>query len=566
MNTHSHSLHAAILLLLAQAFSAVSATPAAEAPKRPNILVIVADDMGFSDLGCYGGEIETPNLDRLAATGLRFTSFYNGARCWPTRSALMTGYYPLQTGSDPNNGKYVKWHTTIPAVMKPLGYRTYHSGKWHVQGTGCESAHSAGFDHAYDQAQGYLYFTPKHHALDGVALPRPKEEDGYFMDRAIADHMLDFLKEHQSEYPDKPFFAYLAFMSPHYPLKAPKEFVDKYKGRFDAGWDVIRKQRYDKMMKLGFPPEWKLSDPEPHVISPHSPANAEAEKLQNAKQGYDEIYHYTPWETLTDKQKKEQAAKMEIHAAMVDHLDTQVGRVLELLEKEGQLDNTVIFFLSDNGADSTQMLQDVQLPPDLVYQIDPNARWGSEKTCLSLGPSWAAASNSPFRRHKIWVHEGGISTPLVVHWPKGIQLQPGSFVSTPGHVIDFMPTVVDLAGGKLAPPAPEAPPYPGKSLLPAFAGKDIPRDFLHFKHDGNRALIKGPWKIVSAKIDGNKWELYNRDSDRTEMHDLAAEKPEVLRTLVQEWTRLDNQFKEQGGYNDSSKPAVPAAPKGNEGG
>lgn len=537
------------------------AAPTADTPARPNILIIIADDMGFSDIGCYGGEIETPNLDRLASEGLRFTSFYNSARCWATRSSLMTGYYPMQTGSDPNSGKYVKWHSTIPAVLKSLGYRTYHSGKWHVQGTGCESAHSTGFDHAYDEAQGYLYFTPKFHALDGKLLPRPKEEDGYFMDRAICDHMLDFLKEHQSQYPDKPFFAYLSFMSPHYPLKAPKEYVDKYKGRYDAGWDTIRQQRYEKMMKLGFPSNWKLSDPEPHVISPHSPANEESQKAQNVRLGFEDVYHYTPWETLTDKQKKEQAGKMEIHAAMVDHLDTQIGRVLALLGKEGQLDNTIIFFLSDNGADSTQMLPDVQMPDDLVYEIDRNARWGSEKTCLALGPSWASASNTPFRRHKIWLHEGGISTPLVVHWPKGISLKPGSFVSTMGHVIDFMPTVVDLAKGKLTPPAPEAPPYPGKSLLPAFSGNDIPRDFIHFKHDGNRALIKGPWKIVSAKIDGNKWELYNRDNDRTEMHNLANEKPEILHSLVQEWTRLDNEFMEQGGYNKKSVVKPVSTPK-----
>lgn len=562
MNLRSTTLF--LFAFLFQACLALAATEAAGTPRRPNILIIIADDMGFSDIGCYGGEIETPNLDRLASEGLRFTSFYNCARCWATRSSLMTGYYPMQTGSDPNEGKYVKWHTTIPAVLKSLGYRTYHSGKWHVQGTGCESAHSTGFDHAYDQAQGYLYFTPEHHALDGVKLPRPKEEDGYFMDRAICDHMLDFLKENQSEYPDKPFFAYLSFMSPHYPLKAPKEFVDKYKGRYDAGWDVIRQQRYAKLMKLGFPPSWKLSDPEPGVISPHSPATDEARKVQDAKLGFNDVYHYTPWEQLSDKQKKEQASKMEIHAAMVDHLDTQVGRVLSLLEKEGQLDNTIIFFLSDNGADSTQLLQDVQLPADLVYKIDPGARWGSEKSCLALGPTWAAASNTPFRRHKIWVHEGGISSPLVVHWPQGISLKPGSFVDTPGHVIDFMPTVVDLAGGKLTPASPDAPPYPGKNLLPALAGKDIARDFLHWKHDGNRALIKGPWKIVSAKIDGNKWELYNRDNDRTEMHDLSHENPELLRELVQEWTRIDNEYKTEGGYNQ--KPVSPATPAGNAGG
>ncbi|MCF7818658.1 MAG: arylsulfatase [Kiritimatiellales bacterium] len=539
-----------IVACAALAAGIAGAAQAADTKDRPNILLIIADDMGFSDLGCYGSEIKTPNLDRLAAEGERFTQFYNCARCWPTRSSLMTGYYAPQTGADPNlgHGHYVKWTTPVPKMLKPLGYRTYHAGKWHVQATDCNSAHDAGFDHAYDEAQGYRYFTPFYHALDGKMLPQPKPEDGYFMDKAIGNYMIDFLGEHFAEHSDQPFFAYMSFLGPHYPLKAPREFIDPYDGVYDEGWDAMRKHRYEKLMALGFPSNWKLSEPEPNVISVHSPQTDEARKVQNEKLGFEDVYQYVPWDTLSDKQKKEQADKMEIHAAMVAHLDYQVGRVLELLGKNGQLDNTLVLFLSDNGADCTQLLQDVQLPDQLKYKIDKTAPWGSEFTCLALGPAWANACNTPFRRHKIWTHEGGISTPLIAHWPKGITQKPGGFIQTRGHVIDFMPTFLDLAGGAIKPASPDAPPFPGKSLVPTFQGLDVPRDFIYFKHVGNRALIKGKWKITSSEMDGNEWELYNIEEDRTEMHNLRASHPEVLSELVRFWTDLDNQYKKQGGY------------------
>lgn len=519
-------------------------------PKRPNMLVIIADDLGFSDVGCYGGEIETPNLDRLAHEGVRFSQFYNCARCWPTRSSLITGYYAPQTGSDPNrqHGNYAKWTTPLPHLLKPLGYRTYHSGKWHVQATDCNSAHSAGFDRAYDEAQGWLYYTPFYHALDGKMLPRPKPEDGYFMDIAIADRMLEFLNQHCGEHADQPFFAHLSFLGPHYPLKAPKEFVDKYAGRYGEGWDVVRQRRFAKQQALGFPAHWKLSAPEAHVVSSHSPQDAAARAAQNEKLGFEEVYHHVPWETLNGKQKKEQAAKMEIHAAMVDLIDVQVGRVLALLEGKGLLDNTLVLFLSDNGADSTQMLPSVQMEDQLKFEHDNNARWGSENTALALGPAWSAACNTPFRRHKIWTHEGGPSTPLIARWPRGIAQAPGGFSDVRGHVIDFVPTFLELAGGKAKPPIAAAPPFPGKSLLPAFQGQGVERDFIYFKHVGNRALIKGPWKIVSAEIDGNEWELYNIEKDRTEMENLRQRHPEVLRELVRTWQEIDNEYTLQGGY------------------
>jgi len=513
---------------------------------RPNILLIIADDMGFSDLGCYGSEIQTPNLDQLASEGVRFTQFYNCAICWPTRTSIMTGYYGAQTGSEPYRGgpKYVQWTVPLPQLMNSLGYRTYHSGKWHVSATGCLSANAAGFNRAYDYAQGYLDYTPKHHALDGKMLPRPQIEDGFFMDMATGSYMCEFLTEHYKEQSTQPFFAYMAFNGPHYPLKAPKEYVDKYAGKYDEGWDVIRKRRFEKQQRLGFPANWKLSEPEPSVIVQHAPQTEEARALQNEKLGFEDVYQYVPWETLSDKQKQEQAGKMEIHAAMVDLIDEQVGRIVALLKEKGQLDNTVILFLSDNGASSQQMLQD-PLPDDLRYEIDKTARWGSEYTCLCLGPAWANVCNTPMRRYKLWTHEGAISTPLIVHWPKGIKVSPGSFSDVRGHVIDFIPTFLALAGSDLQKASPEAPPFPGKSLLPALVGNDVPREYLYFNNWKNHALIKGNWKLISSPTDGNRWALYDIEKDRTEISNLRDKYPEVLQELIGQWLKIDKEYENQ---------------------
>jgi arylsulfatase len=546
------TVRAALALLAACCLAAVAASAApAAAPAKPNVLIILADDLGFSDIGCYGSEIETPNLDRLAAEGVRFTRFYNEARCWTTRTALATGYHAKQLGADPDLGaaKRPKWSLPLPRILGAQGYRTYHSGKWHVLADGCASAHAAGFDRAYDFAQGYLFFTPKHHALDGKILPRPKIGDGYFMDVAVADRMIGFLQEHGERHSGTPFFAYLCFNSPHYPLKAPQSYIDKYKGRYDAGWDAVRAKRFARQMELGFPKSWKLSEPEGHVISTHSPQDQAKREEQTRRYGFEEVYSYVPWETLSDRQKKEQAAKMEIHAAMVDLIDVQVGRVLGAIEALGALDDTLVVFLSDNGADCTQMLPDVQMPGDLVYEHDPAAPWGSEMTCLALGPAWASAANAPFRRHKIWTHEGGIATPMVARWPRGISAEKGGFVHETGSVLDFVPTLLELAGQEVAPPSPDAPPYPGTSLVPAFRGERVARGGpLFLEHVGNRALIEGAWKLVSSKTDGGRWELYNLEEDRSETSDLAAQFPERVSAMAAQWGKLHALYREQGGY------------------
>ena len=535
-----------LLAGIATLTASLSAVSKEVASDRPNILLIMADDMGFSDLGCYGSEISTPNLDQLAFEGVRFTQFYNCAICWPTRTAIMTGYYGAQTGSEPYRGgpKYVKWTKPLPQLMNDVGYRTYQSGKWHVLATGCNSAHAAGFNHAYDYAQGYLDYTPMYHAVDGVLCPRPKIEDNFFMDQATGTRMSEFLTEHYKEHADQPFFAYMAFNGPHYPLKAPKEYVDKYDGKYDEGWDVIRQRRFEKQQKLGFPSSWKLSEQEPQAIPTHAP-HADAErKAMDEKQGFKDVYQYVTWDTLSAEQKKQQADKMEIHAAMVNVIDDQVGRIITLLKEKGTLDNTVVLFLSDNGASAQQMLED-PLPDNLRYEIDKTARWGSEYTCLCLGPAWANVCNTPMRRYKLWAHEGGISTPLIVHWPKGIKKNLGGFVATRGHVIDFVPTFLDLAGSDLTKASPEAPTFPGKSLLPALSGKEVPRDYLYFNNWNNHALIKGKWKLVSSPTDGNKWELYDIESDRTEMNNLRDKYPEALQEMIKAWVKLDGEFTQQ---------------------
>jgi arylsulfatase A-like enzyme len=535
-----------IIVMIAAAITVVFAA----AETKPNILLIIADDLGFSDVGCYGGEINTPNLDRLADEGVRFTQFYNCAICWPTRSSSMTGYYGTQTGSEPNRGagNYVDWTVPLPQLMNAAGYRTVHSGKWHVQASGCTSAHAAGFDRAYDFAQGWLYFTPQNHALDGTGLPRPGMDDDFFMDREIGTRMVQFLREHLDDHAGEPFFATLSFAGPHFPLKAPEEYVDKYDGVYDEGWDVIRERRFNKQQELGFPANWKLSEQEPTVIPTHAPQNDAAREQMSEKLGFEDVYQYVPWDTLSAEKKQEQADKMEIHAAMVDLIDEQVGRVLAVLEEQGELDNTLVLFLSDNGASSQQLLNETVLPPHLNYALDQTARWGSEYTALCLGPAWANVCNTPMRRYKLWAHEGGISTPLIVRWPDGMTVQPGSFVEDRGHVIDFVPTFLAAAGVEQQAASADAPPFPGKNLLPALSGNKVQREFLYFWNWGNRALIKGPWKVVSDGSEEHQWELYDISTDRTEMHNVRASHPEVFRELVQQWEQTNKEFMRQGRY------------------
>jgi arylsulfatase A-like enzyme len=536
-----------LLLALLVAVGAAPAVTAAE-PARPNVLLIVADDMGFSDAGCYGGEIATPNLDALAQNGLRFTQFYNTARCWPSRAAILTGYYAQQVRRDTvpgiksgPQGTRPPWARLLPEMLKPLGYRSYHSGKWHVDGKPLQN----GFDHSYSLEDHDRHFTPRRHTEDDKPLPPVEAQAGYYSSTAIADHAIKCLKEHAEKYPAQPFLEYLAFTAPHFPLHAPPEDIARYRKTYRAGWDAMREDRWQRLreLKIG---GTSLAAIERNVGPPYAFPEA-IEKL-----GPNELNRPLPWQGLTAEQREFQARKMAIHAAMVDRMDREIGRVLAQLRTMGAWENTLVFFLSDNGASAEIMVRG--------DGHDPNAECGTGATFLSIGPGWSSLANTPFRRHKTWVHEGGISTPLIVHWPRGIAAR-SELRHTPGHVIDLVPTILEAAGGQRLQPwqGQPVPPAPGKSLLPLF-GRDgtVVHDSLWWLHEGNRALRVSDWKIVAAGKD-SPWELYNMSSDRSETNNVAKARPEKVRELAAIWTK---QFEDYSALaTEDLPPAAKASPK-----
>jgi arylsulfatase len=518
------------LLALLALFGLSPAAPAAE-PSRPNVLIILADDMGFSDAGCYGGEIATPNLDALAKNGLRFTQFYNTSRCWPSRAAILTGYYAQQVRRDevpgiPSGGQGVRppWARLLPEMLRPLGYRTYHSGKWHVDGKPLQN----GFDHSYSLNDHDRHFTPRQHTEDDKPLPPVEARAGYYSSTAIADHAIKCLKEHAEKYPDRPFFEYLAFTAPHFPLQAPPEDVARYRKTYLAGWDAMREGRWKRLQELHIGGT-SLSAIERDLGPPYAFPDA-LKKL-----GPNELNRPLPWKDLNAEQREFQANKMAVHAAMVDRMDREIGRVLDQVRAAGALDNTLVFFLSDNGASAEIMVRG--------DGHDPHAECGTGATFLSIGPGWSSLANTPFRRHKTWVHEGGISTPLIVHWPRGIAAR-GELRHSPGHIIDLVPTILEAVGGRRPDQwqGKPVPPAPGKSLVPLFARDGTVRhESLWWLHEGNRALRAGDWKVVAAGKD-SPWELYDLTSDRSETRNLARERPEKVRELGAMWTKQFGEY------------------------
>lgn len=513
------------LVLAGSGRNAIAAPPA-----RPNVVVIVADDLGYSDLGCQGGEIATPNLDRLAANGLRFTQFYNTARCWSSRASILTGYYAHQVRRDKMpgvvsgaNGVRPKWAKLLPEMLKSAGYRSYHSGKWHVDGLPTAN----GFDHSYNLVDGGRYFHPQSHFEDDRKLPPIKLGSGYYGTDAVADHSIKYLNEHETKYKDQPFFLYMAFHAPHFPLQAPAEDIAIYQDRYRVGWERIRAERAAKVRELGLVSS-PLSEVEREIGPPYPFPDA------IAKLGPGEVDRPLRWTDLTDLQRDFQSQKMAIHAAMVDRVDRQVGRVLDQIRAMNAFENTLIMFMSDNGASAEMMIRD--------DGHDPSAPLGSAATHACLGPGWSSVANTPFRRHKTWVHEGGISTPLVVHWPLGISAR-GELRHNPGHLIDLVPTILEVTGAKRFATWDDrpTPTPPGKSLLPAFMvdGVVTHKD-LWFEHEGNRAILVGDWKLVAAK--NTPWELYDFAKDRTETKNLAAELPEKVLELAKKWQQRIDEF------------------------
>ena len=499
---------------------------AASASRKPNVILILADDLGFSDVGSYGGEIRTPQLDALAHGGVRFTQFYNTTRCWPTRAAVLTGYYPQQVRRDVvagvpsgNRGTRQAWAKLLPERLRAAGYRSYHTGKWHVDGKPLAN----GFDRSFEVGGQNNFFKAAGITVDGAPLP---ETPGFYVTTAMADHAIACLRDHAEKFSDRPFFHYLAFTAPHFPLHAPAADIARVGTRYQVGWDVLQRERSSRLKALGFG-----GFPLPAIERGLGPPSDHPDAM--TKLGPGELNLPVPWETLTSTQREFQAAKMAVHAAMIEVMDREIGRVLAQVRAMDAWDDTLVLFLSDNGASAEIMVRG--------DGHDPAAPAGSAATYLSLGPGWSSAANTPFRRHKTWVHEGGIATPLIAHWPRGIAAR-GELRRDPGHVIDLVPTLIELAGLPAAVAA-GAPGFPGRSLVPAFRRDgEVKRDFLYFDHQGNRAIRAGDWKLVSAKRDGDIWELYDLARDRGETRNLAAERPDLVRDLASRWQAAADEF------------------------
>ncbi len=550
MTAHSLRCGIAGFGILVVALIATEARAGAAPRPRPNILILLADDLGFSDIGCYGGEIATPNLDGLARGGLRFTQCYNTARCWPSRAALLTGYYPQQVRRDAlperdggGSGIRPTWARLLPEFLKSAGYHHYHSGKWHVDGP----VLAGGFERSFSVAQNN-YFHARGNTMDDrpVADPAPVGS-GYYTTSAIADHAIECLKAHAASYPGTPFFSYVAFTSPHFPLHAPAEDIARYRDRYLAGWEALRAERYARQRDMGIVTT-ALSAIEENVGPPYDFPDA------FPILGSGEVNRPLPWSKLNEEQRRFQATKMAIHAAMVDRMDQEIGRILEQLRVMDELDNTLILFASDNGASAEIMVRG--------DGHDPNADPGSAATYLCLGPGFSSAANTPFRRHKTWVHEGGISTPLIVSWLDGIPAR-GELRHTPSHLIDVVPTLLDLL--EIEKPATwegvAIPPAPGRSLLPALAADvEIERDALWWLHEGNRAIRVGDWKLVAAK--GDAWSLYDMKHDRAEQRDLAAQHPEKVRELEAAWQARVDAYTALVDREPKAKPKAGARRKG----
>jgi arylsulfatase A-like enzyme len=489
------------LLLLA------NLVPTTWAAERPNIIMILADDMGFSDVGAYGGEIATPNLDRLAKGGVRFTQMYNTSKCFPSRACLLTGCYAQNVGMARSPGKIVGG-VTIGEVLRPAGYRTLWTGKHHST----ENPFDRGFDRYFGLRDGGCnYFNPGKQR-PGEAKPAqkrsarnwciddkhfapytPPEKDFYTTDY-FTKYALGYLDQYKDE--DKPFFLYLSYNAPHDPLHAWPKDIAKYKGRYDAGWQAIRNARYKKQMKLGL-----FGDNAP--ISPRESGD---------------------WDKQSDEAKAEEARRMEVYAAMVDRLDQNIGKVIAKLEELGKLDNTLIIFASDNGGSA----EVVRIGKGKIGNID---RWSSVKG------RWANVSNTPFRKYKNHSHEGGICTPMIVHWPAGITVPKGSIIRTPDHFVDLLPTFADL--GKAEYPTKHngnsVVPLDGISLAPLLRKEKLARpNMLYWQWSSGKAVRDNHWKAVNQ---GRGWELYDMQSDRTEMNNLAKVQPERTKAMAAAWSK-----------------------------
>lgn len=455
---------------------------------RPNILVILTDDLGFSDLGCYGSEIETPNLDRLAARGLRFTQFYNTAKCHSSRVSLLTGRWCRQAGDES-----LRRAVTIPEVLAPAGYFTAMTGKWHLD----KQPTDFGFQRYFGHLSGATdyYGGDKTFRLNGQPWTVPAQ--GFYTTVANVDYALRFLNEARTE--RKPWFLYLAFNAPHAPLQPLEADYKKYLGRYDAGWDKVRAARVAKQRRIGL----FERDVEPCPRPDHIPA----------------------WETLSPERQRWEARRMAAYAAMIDRVDQELGRLFRDLEAKGEFDNTLILFFSDNGACPYDRRS---ISPE-AEPYAPGVRW-SDST------GWAWARNSPFRYYKQNQFEGGIATPAIVHWPAGLKTPAGARVHSPAHLVDVLPTLAEITSATMPAtwPGREPTSLAGVSLKPILDGQPMPsRPPIHLLFSSDRGLRDGDWKLVSFQ--SQPWELYHLATDRTELRNVASQHPEIVECMVKQW-------------------------------
>ncbi len=488
-NLDSMNFTARVLLLLILATAPLNLL----ADERPNIVLLMVDDLGFSDLGCYGGEIKTPQLDRLARNGLRFTQFYNCAKCETTRSTLLSGrYYP-----EVNNQKLENC-VTIAEALSAAGYTTLMTGKWHLDSL----PNDRGFDRYFGHLSGATNFFRGDDTFRLDREPWQVPDNGFYTTDANIDFAIDFLENSTS--PDKPFFLYVAFNAPHYPLQAPETDVKKYLNQYSTGWDQLRQERFKRQQELGLFDKSVRPAPRPENVA--------------------------DWDSLQETEQKTEQLLMATYAAMIDRVDQNIGRLLAALEQQGKAENTIVMFLSDNGACPFQRTHEQTRKKNLM-PWNPDSYWTYDQ-------GWAHACNTPFREYKQNQHEGGITTPMIVHWPNRID-QPGRITQQPGHIVDIMATCLDLAGSSYPTQYNEKPVGPGRgtSLRPVFEGKKRDLQDIYFSFYGkNNALRSGNWKLVNKNT--QPFELYNLKNDRTELTNLAKTNPAQFQKMKTRWDRL----------------------------
>ncbi|MFC6646899.1 arylsulfatase [Granulicella cerasi] len=529
--------------LVASAANLPRANAGTAAGSRPNIIFILADDMGFSDIGCFGSEIETPHLDQLAARGVRFNQFYTNPRCCPARASILTGLYPHQAHMgnmtadhkrypfEAYDGILAQNTVTVAEALKSAGYNTAAVGKWHLATEDEEGRRSwplqRGFDKFWGMIAGASVYYESPHLMSGNDRLPPPPKDQYLTD-IWAQHAVQFVEELSKE--KKPFFLYTAFNAPHWPIQAPEESVQKYAKRYAEGWDSIRAARHKKQLDSDLlPAKWALTPRDARV-----PA----------------------WEVAEDKEWE--MRRMAVYAAMIDRLDQGIGRILDAVEKAGQTENTLIIFMSDNGGNAEELgrgprpsTDPCQLGMNCAGNI-PGVMPGSEQTFQSIGIPWGNVATVPFRLYKHYAHEGGISIPFIASWPAHIRPSHAP-VSGAGHSTDLMPTFLEVAGASYPTRVATGPvpPLEGQSLTPLFAGRSRTRKPIFWEHEGNKAVRDGKWKLVSRFPD--QWELFDMDADRTELHNLAAANPERTKAMTAEW----NEWAKRVGVETWPMPQTP---------